>query len=171
MGGMTLLDEAHAAGLAVIIDGDKLVVRGPRRAEPIARELLANKREVMAVLATAEALPRGRTTEDARAWRDLYEERAALRQYEAGYPRDVAEGLAFGEVVEAWCRRHPDAHDPEACAGCDQPLAGEVLDLPHGARVHWERHREFACLIAYGELRRRRAVAALAELGLVDPGR
>ena len=86
-----------------------------------------------------------------------------------GYRRDVAERLAFGEAVEAWCRRHPQPHDPEICAGCGQPLAGEALDLPDGSRVHWERHREFACLIAAGLRRKARAVKALAAMGLALP--
>src|SRR5262249_744496 len=103
-------------------------------------------------------------------WLELYAERAAFRQYEAGYRRDVAQRLAFGEVVEAWCRRHPQPHDPAVCAGCGRPLAVDVLDLPDGSRVHWERHREFACLIAAGLRRKERAVAALAALGLTPPG-
>ncbi len=39
---------------------------------------------------------------------------------------------------------------PGLCAGCGDPLAADALDLPDGARVHWERDQEFTCLIAYG---------------------
>lgn len=45
-----LLDDAHRLGLAVRLDGDRLVVRGPKRAEAIARALLAHKAEVLDVL-------------------------------------------------------------------------------------------------------------------------
>ena len=51
MVGLTLLKAAHAAGLAVRADGSRLVVRGPRRAEPLAKQLLENKAEVLDVLA------------------------------------------------------------------------------------------------------------------------
>jgi hypothetical protein len=50
MGGLSLLDRARAAGLTIVTDGETLSICGPRRAEPIARELLANKREVIAAL-------------------------------------------------------------------------------------------------------------------------
>ncbi len=51
MVGLTLLSEARAAGLIVSADGDRLVVRGPRSADAVARLLLANKAAVMAALA------------------------------------------------------------------------------------------------------------------------
>src|SRR5262249_26773902 len=106
---MRLLDEARAAGLAVAIDGDRLVVRGPRRAESVARKLLANKREVIAALAEA---PLGPVADDSMAWRDFYEKRAARREHSGHYPHRLAERLAYAECVEAWCRQHPQPYDP-----------------------------------------------------------
>ena len=47
---MTLLQEAEAAGLAVHVDGDRLVVRGPRSAEAIAERLLDRKAEFIEAL-------------------------------------------------------------------------------------------------------------------------
>jgi hypothetical protein len=41
-------------------------------------------------------------------WRDFYEERAAIRQYEASYSRQEAERLAWGEVVNEWHMTHGD---------------------------------------------------------------
>jgi hypothetical protein len=52
MGGLTLLDRARAAGLSFTADGDRLIIRGPRSAETVARELLARKPEVLELLAT-----------------------------------------------------------------------------------------------------------------------
>ena len=54
MDALTLLDEAHAAGLSVRSDGERLVVRGPKQAEPIALRLLDAKPDVMAVLVDNE---------------------------------------------------------------------------------------------------------------------
>ena len=45
-----LLDNARAAGLEVRANGDRLIVRGPRSAEPLARELLGRKVEVLLFL-------------------------------------------------------------------------------------------------------------------------
>jgi len=51
MDGVTLLRRAREAGLAVATEGDKLVIRGPRRAGPVALLLLAHKPAVIAALA------------------------------------------------------------------------------------------------------------------------
>lgn len=51
MGGVTeLLREAHAVGLTLRVEADRLVIRGPRRAEMIAKRLLDRKPEVIAAL-------------------------------------------------------------------------------------------------------------------------
>lgn len=47
-----LLGEARAAGLSVWAEGDRLVIRGPKEAEPVARLLLERKPVVLAALAT-----------------------------------------------------------------------------------------------------------------------
>jgi hypothetical protein len=48
---LILLSEARFAGLRVTATGDQLVVQGPRRLEPMARLLLAEKPQVMRALA------------------------------------------------------------------------------------------------------------------------
>jgi hypothetical protein len=101
--------------------------------------------------------------------RYAYEERVGIRLYDAGYTRHEAERLAYGETIEKWCERHPLRLQPGSCAGCGEPLATGALELPDGARVHWERDQEFRCLIAYGFKRKRRAVQALAVMGIVPP--
>jgi hypothetical protein len=49
-----LLRRAHDAGLRVKPVGDRLLVEGPRRAEPLVRLLAAHKTEVMAALAEGD---------------------------------------------------------------------------------------------------------------------
>jgi hypothetical protein len=51
-----LLAAARAARLKISVDGDRLVIRGPKSAEALARQLLDRKSEVMASL-TAPAPP------------------------------------------------------------------------------------------------------------------
>ncbi len=50
-----VLDESRAAGLEVRAEGGRLVVRGPRTQEGLARRLLERKAEVLALLAADEA--------------------------------------------------------------------------------------------------------------------
>jgi hypothetical protein len=51
MDGLTLLSEGRAAGLIVLADGGRLVIRGPRSADAVARQLLAHKAVVLAAMA------------------------------------------------------------------------------------------------------------------------
>jgi hypothetical protein len=48
---LILLSEARFAGLRVTASGDQLVVQGPRRLEPMARLLLAEKQTILRALA------------------------------------------------------------------------------------------------------------------------
>jgi hypothetical protein len=53
MDGMILLQVAAAAGLTVRLDGNRLVIRGPRSADAIARRLVASKAAVVAAIQAA----------------------------------------------------------------------------------------------------------------------
>jgi hypothetical protein len=53
--GMTLLEEARATGLEVKTEGDRLIVRGPRSAEGLARILLERKAELIVILKMRDA--------------------------------------------------------------------------------------------------------------------
>ena len=90
MDGLILLDQARRAGLSVVAEGDRLRIRGPRRAERLALSLIANKVAVLAVLAdrtiTVAELPPD--------WRVEFEERAAIREYDGGQLREHAEAEA-----------------------------------------------------------------------------
>ncbi len=50
MDGLTLLRTAAAAGLSVRLDGERLVIRGPRSADAVAKLLIAEKPAVVAAL-------------------------------------------------------------------------------------------------------------------------
>src|SRR5262249_53691919 len=47
---MSLLQRARDAGLAVLLDGDDVVVRGPRRLGPLAMAILADKAAIVRLL-------------------------------------------------------------------------------------------------------------------------
>src|SRR5438552_1989352 len=53
MEGLTLVARARAAGLKVEADSNRPVIRGPKRAEPVAQELIAAKANVLSALAVA----------------------------------------------------------------------------------------------------------------------
>jgi len=150
--GVTLLRRARDAGLTVGAEGDKLVIRGPRRAEPVARLLLDHKPAVLAALAAD--------------WRARHRE--ALTHWSALHPMDEAAELAWGELEDRWHRIHGARIAPWQCAGCGEPIGGPAaLGLADGNRVHLGDSLD--CLLSFGELWRREATLGLRALGLDPP--
>lgn len=90
MVGLKLLTDAERAGLKVSADGDRLVIRGPKRAEPLALKLIENKIHVLAYLT-------GHLPPD---WHLLWDERAAIMEFDGGLTRERAEALAMDCVLE-----------------------------------------------------------------------
>jgi hypothetical protein len=80
MDSLALLINAHAAGLQVRAEGERLIVRGPKRLTALAQQLLSQKAEVL------EAL-------------EAFEERAAIMEYDGGLARAEAERLAWELVT------------------------------------------------------------------------
>src|SRR5262245_22490124 len=107
MDGLTLLEQARSAGLTVIIQGDKLVIRGPRRAGPLAEQLLARKGEVMDAL-TVESLTPADLPAD---WHFLWDERSAIMEFDGGLPRERAEALALADVLRQMRRAGQGPHN------------------------------------------------------------
>jgi hypothetical protein len=104
MDGMTLLKQARSAGLTVLFQGDKLVIRGPRRAGPLAEQLLAYKHRIIEAL-TAASVTAAELPAD---WHFLWGERAAIMVYDGKLPRERAEALALTEILQMMKRNAPE---------------------------------------------------------------
>ena len=171
MDAVALLRRAQEVGLRVEPMGDRLVVRGPKRAEAVVELLAAHKAEVLAALAPASASKC--TDQDAAVaateagrWRD----RLATRivdwfQEDRGWQE--ARRLAWGDVENEWHERHGQRWPSWQCAGCNAPLGGaQALNLPDGNRIHLD---PISCLIRFGKRWRGDASEALVALGLEPP--
>jgi len=157
MDGMMLLRRARDAGLAVKAQGDKLVIRGPKEAEPVALLLIEHKPAVIAALAP-----------DATWWRRQLAVRT-LVWLVAGRTRDEAEALAFEDLAVEWHRRNGEKVEQGRCAGCGDLIGGrEALPLGDGNLVHFD-SRGFDCLLGFGARWRATAADALVGLGLKPP--
>ena len=100
-------------------------------------------------------------------WRDIFEERAAIREYDGGYARAEAERLAWGELQNRWHMVQGERIPRDLCAGCRRPIGNaEALDLIDSNRVHLADNNE--CLIAHGAGWRKTATEALVALGLLE---
>jgi hypothetical protein len=159
MDALALLRHAKEAGLRVEPIGNKLVVRGPKHAEPMVKLLAEHKAEVLAVLLPA--------TTDARRWH----ERFTTKSFEwlvGDRSWEAAKRLAWGNPENEWHERHGHRYPTWQCAGCKRPIGGfEAFNLPDCNRVHLE---PIDCLIAFGQGWRCEARAALIALGLEPPG-
>jgi hypothetical protein len=111
-GAVTALAAARAAGLEVRAEPGRLVVRGPRRAEPLVQQLLARTGDVLALLAAEDA---------AVAWRAEVMRRQVPR-------RGPIPVLVAREVAPA----------PGCCPSCGEPLEeGRSLRCGACSRAAW----------------------------------
>jgi len=148
---LSLLRRAHQAGLAVILSDDQVIVRGPRRAEPLVRLLAEHKTKIREALSGS--------------W--PARQREALAHWSALHSDLEAESLAWGEMQARWHRLHGVQTQESRCAGCGEPIGGlPSLDLQDGARVHLAK---IACIIRYGERWRGEATRAFIAIGLRLP--
>jgi|HubBroStandDraft_6_1064221.scaffolds.fasta_scaffold07060_3 hypothetical protein len=149
----------------------KLSVIAPR---PLPAELVEalrrSKTDILRLISRKRANDKERVpADDTEWWLDLFNERAAHRQFDGGYSRAEAERRAFNEMILEWQARHGGRPDPLRCVGCGDELpANSGLALTDGARVHFD-VRGVNCIIAYGRKWRAAAAAALRAIGLVPP--
>ncbi len=135
MSATELIAEARAAGVRLyVVDGGGLKWTS---ATPPPADLLARLREnkpllIRALEAIGHRVNRGHRDGDAERWRDLFEERAAVREFDGGLSRADAEAAALGDLAQIWQSENPPPpNDGRACAHCGKPgpctpaLAGE----------------------------------------------
>ena len=106
MGGLMLLTRAQEAGLTITVDGGRLVLRGPKTADALARTVLANKAAELAALThpqnrVSQSIrdihdPRPDISEDSAEWRAL------LRYAALADDADAAES-AYGALHGVRC--------------------------------------------------------------------
>ena len=171
MDAVALLRRAQEVGLRVEPIGDKLLVRGPKRAEAVVDLLAAHKAEVLAALAPAST---SKCTDqdaavagtEARRWRDRLATRI-VDWFHGDRGWEEARRLAWGDVENEWHELHGRRWPSWQCAGCNAPLGGsQALNLPDGNRVHFE---PIECLIRFGKRWRGDASEALIAFGLEAP--
>jgi len=172
VGVAALLAEARDAGLDVLVDSDRLVVRGPRSGEAQAKALLGRKAEVVAHLSGATnyahvhhlvTTPLAEWTDQ--EWIDHFQERAAIIQYDGELPRPVAERQALADTINHWLVMHPPpaTDDNDGCVHCRQPLGPDGVPVLAGTAHTW---LHSACHHPWFAERGRHATEALRAMGI-----
>lgn len=90
-------------------------------------------------------------------WRDLFEERAAVREFDGGMTRAVAETAALLDLAQIWqCENPLPPNDGRACAHCGKPGPCTPVLARQG---HAWLHRQ--CWQPMSEARQQEAMAAV----------
>ena len=104
-------------------------------------------------------LPTVSSPQTSQDWRDLFEERAAIAEYDGGLTRNVAEARAFECCVSEWLNNHPPAASPDTqCARCGGQL-GDHDSIPIARPDGGATWLHDACHEPWMEERRRQAEA------------
>jgi hypothetical protein len=105
-------------------------------------------------------------------WREFFEERAGIADFDGGLPRDQAEARAFSCCVGEWLHRNPVRSPSGRCDLCGQ-FRGMLLPYLTGYSIsdpgHTWLHQE--CSQAWHQERRAKAVAALVASGITVPAK
>ncbi len=104
------LAAARTAGLDLRVDGQDRVLNAPARPPLAVLDLLArHKASVNAILRAGEE---NSPTDE---WRDFYDERAAIAEFDGGLFQLDAEALAQACCVAEWLNRNPVCSSPREC--------------------------------------------------------
>ena len=159
MDAVALFHRTQEVGLRIEPMGEKLLVRGPKRAEAVVKLLAEHKAEVLAALSPSFV--------DASWWRERFTTKAV--QWTIGDRNwKAAKRLAWGDLENEWHYHHGKRWPTWQCAGCEKVIGGLAgINLPDGNRVHFE---PIDCLIRFGKRWRGAACEALVAFGLEPPG-
>ena len=137
------LEQARAAGVAIVPDGENLMLTAP--APPPASVVTALGRHKAEVLALLRPGACGWSAED---WHAFFEKQAGIAALEARLPREEAEARAFACCVAEWLNRKLVQSPPGRCLGC----AGS--EHPHDKLLPFGTERNRPCLAAFALLAR-----------------
>jgi hypothetical protein len=105
---------------------------------------------------------------DAADYKALFDERAAILQFDGGMIRSEAEARAVEHCVTEWLNQHPSSSPAGHCVWCGNPerTGAAVVPFGVGERHAWLHPR---CWPAWYRRRRADALAALGASGIPVP--
>ena len=117
MDGLKLLQQAREVGLRVSRRGETLIVRGPRACAPLAKELIANKADVIDAL--EQHVPQSWPTLTEPLVAELFKVRTVEDLLDAGSSR-VEPGSCYACKGTSWWRLRKTGH--WVCVRCLPPV-------------------------------------------------
>ena len=161
MSAVHALKLARAAGVRIGIDGDALTLDADIAPPPAVLDLLTlYKAQVIALLRTGSD---GWSGED---WRALFDERAAISEFDGGLSRASAEVRTFACCVAEWLNRNPVRSPLGRCLGCGGSEHAHDKLLPFGTEQTGHAWLHSRCWPAWDAARKAEAIAALSTFGI-----
>lgn len=153
------LKAARDAGVRIGVDCDALTLDADAAPSAAVLDLLLrHKAGVVALLRTGSD---GWSGQD---WRALFDERAAIAEFDGGLPRASAEARAFACCLAEWLNRNPARSPPGRCLGCGGGEKAHDTLLPFGTEQTGHAWLHSRCWDAWHAGRKAEAVAALSTL-------
>jgi hypothetical protein len=159
------LQAARAAGIQVKIDGADLLLKAS--APPPAGVLDGLSRHKARILTLLRAGNVYWTAED---WRTFFDERVAIVEFDGGLSRAQANAQALEYCVIEWLNRNPVRSPPGRCLGCGHAEHAHDPLLPFGTETAGHAWLHSRCWPAWRSARKAEAIAALAAMGIDQPG-
>lgn len=159
------LEAARAAGVALLVEGDSLIVEGEAQpSDGVLDLLLRHKADVIALLRAETA---GWSAGD---WRAFFDERAGIAEFDGHLHGQEAELRAFECCITEWLNRSPVISHSGRCAWCGgvQTRGGATV-LPIGASAAGHAWLHSTCWPEWRQRREAEAGAALACVGILRP--
>jgi hypothetical protein len=156
-----VLRQARAAGIAIVPDGEDLVLTAP--APPPASVITALGRHKSEVLALLRPGTCGWSADD---WHAFFEKGAGVAALEARLPREEAEARAFACCVAEWLNRKLVQSPPGRCLGCGGSEHPHDKLLPFGAEQTGQAWLHSRCWHDWHASRKAEAVATLSTFGI-----
>ncbi|PAP91795.1 hypothetical protein [Mesorhizobium wenxiniae] len=161
MSAFQALKAARDAGVSIGIDGDALTLYAD--AAPLAAVVALLSRHKAGVVALLRQGDDGWSGED---WRALFDERAAIAEFDGGLPRASAEARALACCVAEWLNCNPVRSPSGRCLGCGGGGHAHDKLLPFGTEQTCHAWLHSRCWTAWDASRKAEAVAALSSFGI-----
>jgi hypothetical protein len=125
-----------------------------------ARRAVAKQAAIVALLRPAKD---GWTAED---WRNFFDERAGIAEFDFGLSRPEVEARAFTCCVAEWLNRNPARSSPGSCLGCGGGEAAHDPLLPFGTGSTGHAWLHARCWQSWHAARKAEAVTMLTAMGI-----
>jgi hypothetical protein len=161
MSAAAALNQARAAGVAVVLDDENLMLTAP--APPPASVITALGRHKSEVLALLRPGTCGWSADD---WHAFFEKGAGVAALEARLPREEAEARAFACCVAEWLNRKLVQSPPGRCLGCGGSEHPQDKLLPFGTDETGQAWLNSRCWHDWHTSRKAEAVATLSTFAI-----